>query len=301
MLISLLFIFPSLVQAAACCGGGASSTGVMTADSRWQLSTSYSDVSLIADSNSESQTAYRDPEQVETVRTTNIAYTHLLSSLWQVGIEIPMVEKIRRLNNEWQSQTGGGDLKLVSAYEFLPEYGRSALPRGFVYTGVSIPTAPSIFTTKRSDLLDSRGTGHYHLLLGTLFQKRLEWVTLGFQPQLSYRLGRKFSDDNFMQEEIETENSLDHLITASAATMLSTKLGMSLSVTRNYMQSKATSTLIGTGQSSLVHDLSVGAIYSLSGSSDVSFNYTDQFLAGESYNHTLGRSVGINLTVRNNL
>lgn len=273
----------------------------MTGDTDWTLRTSYSDVTLLGDSSSSSQINFRSTDMVETIRTTSFDYTHLVGSLWQVGINVPIVEKIRKLGSDWESQTGVGDIKLVLAYEFHPIYSRTTWPRGFAYTGVTLPTAPSIFTSKRLDLLDARGTGHYYYLLGGLFEKRYSGYLLALQPQLSYRPGRSFNDDNITGEKIETEDSLDHLINLSASKDWSESFNSSISVTRNYSERKSISNFIGASRPSLVHDVSLGLSFPLSKNSTLTASYTDQFLIRDSYNHTLGRSFGIGYNLANSL
>ncbi len=165
---------------------------------------------------------------------------------------------------------------------------------------MSLPTAPSIYTTKRTDSLDTRGTGHFLYTFGSLLKKRQSFGQMILNLSLTFRPGQEFKDSFLSDESIQTESSLDHLVSLSQDIDITEKITGNLTISRNYTRNKITSVFSNSNQESLSHPLSIGVNYSTDNYS-YALSYTDEMLIPASYGHTLGRSFTIGIIKRINL
>jgi hypothetical protein len=295
---SFLFFTSSSTWAGSCCGGGAGSTQLMLGTTKAVFRSQYQDKTILADSDLATKIQPRSDLLIETIRTLNNSFSYRTSYLSQVGLNVPVVEKIRNINSEWQSAQGLGDVQLNAGYEFYPEYNRHQfITQAFAFFQVTIPTAPSLFTTKRTDLLDTRGQGHYLYTPGILLLKRVGFHTFNFQGSLTYRPATHFQGGQLTQNSVTTESSLDHALSLSHSYSVNNQWSSMLTISRTYTQNKSTSLFIGKTQSSLVYPLSIGAIYTTD-NYDFTASYQDDFLIGPSYNQILGRAVSVGLIKR---
>jgi hypothetical protein len=296
-LIFSLFILSFKLYAGSCCGGGASTVSLITGDSETVLRSFYSNRTILADTNENSSISNRPEDQLETIETITTSISHKLTSRWQIGLSIPIVTKSREINDQWESDSGLGDISLSSAYEFYPEYtSRQFINQGFVYFSMTAPTAPSLFDAERSDLLDSRGQGHYLSTAGTLLKKRLKSQDLLLNLALTYRIGREFKKSDF-SPETKTSNSLEHKISFTHIYNFSSEWSSLLSLERSFIHEQAISVFAQSDQSLILNQLVIGTNYSLD-TFDVSLTYTDDFILGRSRGTILGRSIGLGFVKR---
>ncbi len=302
----LIYILISLLTtintyAGSCCGGGSSSTQIMTGDTSSVWRTNYSNQTILADINQSGGIEYRPQSEVEAIKVLNLSFSQKLSDYWQWGALIPYIEKTKMIQDNWKSDSGLGDIKFNSAYEIMPEYSRSNfISQGFLFFEITLPTAPSIYTTKRTDSLDTRGTGHYLFSTGTVLKKRQRFGQSLLTLALTYRPSKTFKNSFFSEDKVITQSSMDHFINISQDIDLTQKISLNIGISRTYTRNKLTSNFSNKDQSSLTHPLSLGLNYM---QNDYSFlvTYTDEMIIPSGYGHTLGRTVALGIIKRMNL
>ena len=284
--------------AGSCCGGGSFSAQIMIGDTDSVWRTSYSNQTILADTTRSGKIEYRPESELESIKILNLSYSKKISDLSQWGVSTPIIEKTRMISNEWESLSGLGDLKFNMAYEFLPEYSRSAfISQGFIFFEIAIPTAPSIYTTKRTDALDTRGTGHYLYSMGSVLKKRQRYGQSLLTIALTYRPSQTFKDSFFSEDDITTQSSLDNQVSFNQDIDLTKNTSTSLAVSRVYTRNKITSLFANTNQDSLTHPVSIGINY-MQNDYSFSLTYTDEMIIPSGYGHTLGRTIALGLIKR---
>jgi hypothetical protein len=302
LLISFIF-FSANAYAGSCCGGGSSSAQVMMGDTHAVFRTSYSNATVLGDSNVEANTYFRTAAETESLRTFNISYSQLFADYWQWGVATPLVSKSRFLNRQWQSDEGLGDVTFTVGYKVIPEFRRNwLLTKGYLYSSFKMANAPSLFTTTRSDLLDTRGSGHETFAIGFMGMKRNKIGITNMQVQLSYRPGKSFAGNQGIQnEDVSTDSSLDTLISLSQSLPFIWGANFDIGLSRREIANRAISTFIGEDQRALVHTTSLGLSYSYGDDYDLTFTYNDDFLVGPSLNNILTRSIAFGVVRKFNL
>lgn len=298
LLSSFFFLYSFHSFAGSCCGGGAGVTQLMLGTTKAVFRASYANQTVLADSNAGSVINARNNSQLESIKTISTSMNYRTSYLSQIGFAIPIIEKTRNINNEWESEQGAGDISLNVAYELIPEFNRNQLiNQFFVFTQLTLPTAPSLFTTKRIDLLDTRGQGHFLYSVGGLARKSYGFHDLTFQTVFTYRAPQTFKGGILTEQETKTTSSLDNILSLAHSYSFNSTFSTNAVISRSYIDNKANSVFIGKSQSSLVYQSSIGVIYSTD-NYDFSFTYQDDFLVGPSYNHILGKSLSVGLIKR---
>lgn len=300
--VSFLLIFISGHSiAGSCCGGSAGSTQIITGPQKYVFRANYQNKTLLADTSTKYQIDPRGDYELESIETTNLSSSFKFNDFWQMGLSIPIVRKTRNINQNWKSKDGLGDISINTAYEFYPEYSRHQfITRGFLYFQLTLPTAPSLFTTKDKTLLDSRGQGHTLYTVGSLFQKQFKSGVFTLQGSFTFRKGDEFKNNYFSNNSIITKDSLDNTIQVGYAHDLTKELSLSSNISRSYQQKIASSAFIGEDRSSLIHTTSFGLNYSLN-NFDYSFIYSDDFMIGPNSNSVLGRAIAFGAVKRVNL
>lgn len=300
LLLILLFSI-DYAYSGSCCGGGGGSAQIMLGPTKSVFRASYQNQTILADSNSNSKIVAKSEKEIETIKTTTLSSSYKLNDLWQAGITIPVVEKVKKTESEYISEQGLGDISLNTAYEFWPEYSRNQfITQSFLIFQITLPTSPSLFTSQKKDLLDTRGQGHNIYSLGSMTVKRINNHTINFGVTLSYREGRTFNNTLFTEDSITTESSLNNELSLSHSYAINNKLSSLVQISRTYEQVNATSVFAGNTQSSLVYTSSLGMIYSMD-EWDINLLYKDDMLIGPSFNHTLSKALSAGIIKRINL
>jgi hypothetical protein len=298
ILTSFLLTLALKTFAGSCCGGGAGVTQLMLGTTKAVFRASYANQTILADSNEGALIRGRSDSQVESIKTINSSMNYRTGYFSQVGFALPIIEKTKNINNEWTSEQGTGDLSLNSAYEFLPEFNRGQLiSQGFIFGQVTLPTAPSLFTSQDINFLDTRGQGHYLYSTGVLLRKGIGFHDLAFNAMVTYRAPGSFKGGLLTENRTLTKSSLDHLLSLTHTYNFTNSFSSSLIISRSYIDNKASSVFIGKNQSSLVYQSSMGAIYSTE-NYDFIATYQDDFLIGPSFNHIMGKTLSVGLIKR---
>jgi hypothetical protein len=299
--ILFLYLLSKGALAGSCCGGGGGTAQIMLGESKSVFRSSYQNQTILAESDSYSQIIPKVSNELETIKTTSFSASYRLSHLWQSGLSIPVISKTKYISNEWTEVQGMGDIKINSAYEFWPEYSRNQfVTQSFIIFQLTIPTAPSLFTTKRKDVLDTRGQGHYIYSIGNMSIKKFKNQSFSLGATISYREPKSFTNSLFSKQSIQTQSSLNNELSASHSYNLTKNLSSTLQLSRVYEDNVTTSVFIGKIQSSLVYTSSIGLNYSFD-DWDISTSYKDDFLVGPSHNHTLSKAISIGLIKRTSL
>ena len=88
----LFFIFGAgKVYSAACCGGGAGLPNLITGDYRSQVSVVASNSAVTHTADNKGNFIKRDKDNKEVKEGVTLKAAYLLSELWQLGLEIPII------------------------------------------------------------------------------------------------------------------------------------------------------------------------------------------------------------------
>ncbi len=300
-ILLLLFSLSFNSFAGSCCGGGGGTTKIMLGDTDKVFRASFFDRTILADVKDRNSLSLRREDEIESLRSLNLSTSIRFNDSWQYGVIMKVMSKAKMIGSSRESYQGLGDTEINLAYEFMPEISRSSiLSQGFIYSKIQIPTGSSLYTTQRRDSLDTFGTGHYLLSLGTIFTKRNKFgmanVTLG----LSYRPSRSFDSSIFSNGTIITNDSLNYDIALNHSFDLSQLISFDLGVSRTYISNLSTSAFSLNESSAALNSLSLGVSYNTEFYTYL-VSYIDDFLIGSSYNSILGRSVELSIIKKVNL
>ena len=292
------FFFVPSIYAASCCGGADSLPGIITTDDRAAFTFSHSQTEVMADVSKTSQTTFRAQGNNELKKVYSINGSYLINEYWQFGGATSFVKKEREtLNGLYEESQGIGDLKFHGAWEFLPELSYSKWkPRGFLFSEVNIPLAPSVHDFKDPMATDSRGQGFYSLAIGSAFIKVIGDFDLLYSPKITYLLSRTFKDPVLGQQKITptpwTQNTFSGGYSPDFAAL---RLGISL--THVYKGPKKTD--ISEGLDEYYWDSALSLSY-LDSSKNISYtmSYLDQTLLGKVKNTDLSRGFSVSLQKR---
>ncbi len=165
--ILLIFIFPTLVKAAACCGGAFAVPSLITGDEAGTLTTSFSYSKVDTDVFADGVWQKRPGDDISQI--FKIEGAHIFQDRFQAGVSIPF--QIRNLSGAQGGQSSGlGDVSGQLGYEYLPDWDYNPWrPHGVGFLSLNLPTGRSVYES--NDGLDSRGRGFWSLGLGTTLTK----------------------------------------------------------------------------------------------------------------------------------
>lgn len=169
LLFHLLFsltILPTNCFSAACCGGGLTSTFLITGDDKAQFNSvySYNRANFDIDQNG----YWKERSYSESLETFRLEGAHIFKDRFQAGISVPIIRRTRGS----ESSTGLGDLATTLGYEYLPDWDYNPLrPKGIAYLNMIVPTGTSLMDANQTYLLDANGRGFWTLGAGTLLTK----------------------------------------------------------------------------------------------------------------------------------
>lgn len=173
LLLSSFLCLPwKMLFAAACCGSMGNTSGLIATDDRLQLGVQFSAHEIMGESTTASEYVARSASDTELRRQLRVDAGFLLSDQWQLAVGVPFFWRERALNGMQASSVKLGDLSVVTAYEFLPEWTFSVWrPRGYVFASVTAPTGLSMLESQAPFAIDATGKGSWALGAGTLLTK----------------------------------------------------------------------------------------------------------------------------------
>lgn len=193
---SLVLILTTLCSAeafcAACCGGGASLPNLITGDFKAQMTMSASNSAVTHSVDEGGHYKKRDKNSREVSESLTLMGAYQFDDLWQVGVSLPIKKNTYKTNNDTETSSGLGDLKLQLAYEFLPEYSYSRWkPRGFIFIQHTFNNAKSTHEVSKEHGTDALGAGFHTSSLGFSLVKIKRNFDFSFMAE--YHKGQKRS------------------------------------------------------------------------------------------------------------
>lgn len=178
-------------NAATCCGGGFAQPSIIAGDEAAQLTftTSYSDVieQVGADS------FWNRDALEESSGTFQLEGALILEDRWQLGAQLPLVRRSKKES----TSTGLGDVQLLGAYEYLPDWNYNPWrPKGIVYIQLTVPTGVSNLESTEQLQTDSFGRGFWTLGLGTLLTKSIDHWDVFANLEFHHSFARDFENNS---------------------------------------------------------------------------------------------------------
>jgi|GEM_PF-1138289 len=193
-----LAALPRPTQAGACCGGGLTSASLITGDEQARFGLSVAARTVVADALSSGALSPRSTGSISESQTlAALEGSLILADRFQIGARLEGSAQTLAIPGEESSTppaVGLGDIRLNSAFEFLPEWSYSSWkPRGYIWAGVLLPTGRSIHETL--DPAEALGEGFLTPSAGVLFVKRWQQWDATASVELRSSLGRSFEQD----------------------------------------------------------------------------------------------------------
>ena len=301
ILIPLYLLFSFEVIAGSCCSGGGGRAQIMLGDTEKVYRLSFFDRTILADKGEGRDIYVRKNSELESIRSIRISSSARFLENWQYGFLVKGMSKTKEIQGKRVSSTGIGDSEFNVAYEFMPEISRSSfLSQGFIYSKINLPTGKSIFTTKRTDTLDTFGTGHYLFSVGTIFTKRYTFGMTTFISGISYRPSRTFKNSIFSENEISTTSSINYDLSLSQSVDLTNLFSMEMGLSRTVASNSTISVFAGDERRTVLNSLSINGSFNTE-SNIFSISYVDELLIGGNIGSVLGRSIELSIIKKVNL
>jgi hypothetical protein len=286
----LLFFISAKIYAASCCGGGANFPGLITGESKSQLSTSISHSSVIGHTDSNKKALFHSDDNKERSQTFKIVGAFKLNEDFQAGLAVPVVRRSINRQGKNADSTGLGDVEVYGAYEFLPELTYSAWkPKGYFFTGLTLPTAPSIHEAEVIRFSErARGKGFVIAKAGLSFFKINGNFDFQFLAQIEKPFSREFENTGFTVEK-DPGFGWSSLVSMGYSPFGDNlRLGLSVAPSAKAAVRNKNNEVLSDSQ--FVWDTSLSASYLVSMEWTVSLTYNDQTILGPSKNAILTRS-----------
>jgi hypothetical protein len=300
LLLSLSTLLPHSALSASCCGGGASFPSLITGDFWSQFNSSYAYSSVIGDADTGGRAIFRNKDNDEITQTMKVDGSYLIADYWQAGLSVPVVKREKKYYSSQSESTGLGDINAQVSYEFLPELLYSPWkPRGFVYAGITVPTAPSVYDFNDSLGADARGRGFYTFDVGISFLKTKGLWDYVAMASVSQSLNKQYSARSGERGMIYSSPGVMALVGLGYTPGSTSAWRLGGSLAPRYEGAKVvegrTSTLT---EYQLVWDSMLSLSYLFEKEMSFSAQYLDQTLVGPAHNTTLSRTISLNLQRR---
>lgn len=298
-----LLLFSSLLSSsiawsAACCGGGVSAPGLIVGDDEAQVSSSFSqsrtEIDVFADGVWQRR-AGRD--ETTTFKFEGAQIFPPPYDRFQVGFSLPIV---KRMQDE-VSNSGIGDISLMSGYEFLPDWDYHPWrPKGLVFLSLQMPTGKSVYDEEGNSKAGAWGRGFWSIGLGTVLLKSWTRWDLSMQFEAHQSLERRVNNSLFRGQVKPGPGG-------SGGGGLGYNIGkarLGASLTWSYDQPIPTTgegefaSMSSSGAPQKLANFVLSYAYLLENSGTISFSYSDQTLFGTPSNSTLSRAVSISFQKR---
>lgn len=189
VIVFLIFLTPSSLWAASCCGGGFSIPALILGDDKAQTTSSISSGKVTDDTLSNGKWMRRqDGNLAQTLKLEGAAR---FAEEWQGGLSLPFIAKTAQ-NSETTS--GVGDVSAYLGHESFPEKGYSRWkPKGVSFIQVTLPTSPSVYDALSATSTEIRGRGFYSLGAGIALLKSWTVWDANFNTEVHHSLPRHLS------------------------------------------------------------------------------------------------------------
>jgi len=299
VIVGILGLLSKSALAAPCCGGASALPSLITGDDQAQMSFASSAGGVVSDVSPQGVPTVRVAGDSETIQTMTLGGAYRVLDRFQMGAEIPLISRERSTSAISAQAAGLGDVRLDTAYEFLPEWSYSTWrPHGLVFFQMNLPTGPSIYDASSPYLLDARGRGFFSTALGLVFVKGIG----NFDFLLSGEIHRSFprtmdNGDGTTTELIPSYGASGVAGVGYTPGSGSWRIGVNLSpVFEGPIEAQGEINSVSDNQ--LVWNTCLALGYSISSDLSAVLVYTDQTLLGPSQNVSLSRTVAVNLQKR---
>lgn len=289
----LLFTFSLLVsvqqaEAAACCGGSSAIPSLITGDDKAQLTSAFSQSSLLANVDSSGNWKHITTKDETSVFRLDGAF--LVSDFWQMGMGIPMTS--RHLGNE-SSNWSLGDISLSLGYEILPDWDYSVWrPHGLGFIQLTAPSGKSVYDENPDNGLNISGKGFWNFSAGAYFSKVFGSFDASVTPEFHRSMSRKDPDQNSIVPGWGRSLSL-----AGGWNKKDLRLGLGLSILHEDAI-RTDGAFVSAGSEQNLWTGLVSASYLWTPELSSTLSYTNQTLFGQPTNSSLGQSVSVSLQQR---
>lgn len=284
----LIFVGPTTVLAAACCGGGFALPALITGDAKAQFTTSYSyskiDTDVFADG------IWQKRANEDGTSIYKIEAAHIFADRFQAGMTLPIYNRTVS-GAQGGSSMGLGDVAGQLGYEFLPDWNYSPWrPHGVGFVSLAFPTGKSIYESDTG--LDSRGRGFFALGIGSTFTK--SWVRWDANATVEVHKSFEKSLSNSQNSGTIIPGFGNSVSVGAGYNIGSLRLGSNLSWSyEDPIHVSGSINSIGTEQRYATATMMANYLFSNSWAGAIS--YSDQTLIGEPVNSALAKTVQVSL------
>ncbi len=293
LLFSLIIfagILPQNCYSSACCGGGLTSTFLITGDDRAQFNSvySYNRASFDIDQNG----FWRERDFSESIETLRFEAAHIFMDRFQAGVSLPVIRRTRGQ----ESSTGLGDLSTTLGYEYLPDWNYNPWrPKGIAYLNLIIPTGTSLQEADQTYLLDANGRGFWTIGVGALLTKG--WGMWDIFTDLGIHRSFSRSYQNAQTQVTLTPGWGENLAIGAGVSLSSLRLG----ITMNWVNEDAiasTGSVNSKGVKQQYTSLDFPVTYFISDEWLTVIRYSDKGLIGNPLNTSLDKSIAFQIQRR---
>lgn len=293
MIATLTLLFLKTAFAGACCGGGASSSALMTGDDRLQMGLSIGHREVHSQALPSGDWVKRNDHEL--VREIGLQYALLLSESWQIHSSISAYDRSQESPNQ-SDLSRIGDLKIGLGYEAWPELEYTPFtPKGFLTFNITLPTGAAVEDLGPNEQWASTGKGTPVLGFGVQLLKQRKKFDFSFGSEIKRTLAK---DLKVQDESLRYEGSWGNSTSLSVGySVRNLRFGTSLSLDHEEARLSSSQTFAG---SSYQRWTSLGLSIAYTGFENQSFSmsWSDQTLFGAPANSNLSRTLGIAYQVR---
>jgi hypothetical protein len=268
-------------------------------DDQAQFSFSTSVGSVIGDAPAEGLPVFRASDDSERLETMTFGGAFRFADRLQAGLELPLIRRTRETETISDEASGLGDIRLVTAYEIIPDWSYSSWrPHGFLFFQLTLPTGPSVYDASSTYLLDARGRGFLAPAVGAAFTKLIgNWDFL-FSSEIHHSFSRQIDVGGGASTELSPGwggSAVMGIGYAPGGKAL--RLGLAVAPVYEGPIS-ASGGLNSLSSAQLVWNTSLALGYAINSVWSAGVIYTDQTWLGPVENVSLSRTIAMNLQKR---
>lgn len=285
--------------AAPCCGGGSSLPSLITNDDKAQVGIAASYAYVVGNAPDSGRAVFRSDRNQESTTQLSLEGATLLTDMWQAGVQIPVLFRRHDEFGRRSETINLGDIQLSTAYEVLPELSYSAWrPRGWVYTGLTLPTGASDLDVAIPGGTEETGKGVFTVAFGTVMSKQWGVWDASVTPEFRYTLPR--SGTLLSGVSVQTEGGMGAGLSLAGGVSPIGDLRVGLVISPQWTQ-KRDSTVDGlevSGGNQVVWTSGVSVSYVWADRFAAIVSYMDDTLTGPAKNSNLNRTLLLRLQTR---
>lgn len=295
-LVSLILtLFSHAVFAASCCGGGSSFPGLITTDSKAQLSLSSTYLNEVGKAKQRDQYVYYNEDKKRESLQSLLSASYMTSEFSQLSLNLSYVQRQYEQGDYNEKSHNLGDSEISFAYEFFPEKEYSWWkPRGFIFLSLTLPTGKTNYQSSELLYSDVSGKSQWALAIGGAFTK----VNGPFDFQGSFKVAHRFKE-SFSKVKVAGSEFLSTLLSVGYSPR---KSSFRFGASHIYFFETKRSVINGPKETETFdeyyHELALSSHYMLSDEFSTGIIFADQTLIGPVQNTSLSRKITIQILKR---